>query len=387
LEKCRLFPDTSKHRMSEAVLEKMIQGYMATIQPVYTFGWQGGEPTLMGLNFFREVIDLQKKYGRAGTPVANGIQTNATLIDDRFAEHLARYRFLVGCSLDGPAQIHDRYRRTRAGGPSHAAVLKGINILKRHRVEFNVLVLVTQANVHRARDVYSYLVDQGFYYLQYIPCVEFDEKGTLMPYAITGQQWGDFMCTIFDQWYLRNRNTVSVRNFDSILQKLIDGSSNICTLGDNCCQYFVVEHNGDIYPCDFFVQENLKIGNIMDMSWKDALRASIYNDFGTQKSCYNSSCTTCDCLDLCMGDCLKHRVYGDHAAQNQSWLCTGWQQLIRHTRDKLQVIAKELRERQISANQRELRSKADRRIRSARPGRNQPCPCGSNLKFKKCCGQ
>ncbi len=360
---------------------------MTTNQPVYAFGWQGGEPTLMGLDFFHKVVDLQKKYGRADSRVANGIQTNAILIDDKFAEHFARYRFLVGCSLDGPAKIHDRYRTTKAGGPSHTDVLKGIKTLKRHQVEFNILVLVTQANVHCAKDVYSYLVDQGFYYHQYIPCVEFNEKGALMPFAITGQQWGDFMCTIFDQWYSCDSKTVSIRNFDSILQKLIDGFSNICSLGDNCCQYFVVEHNGNIYPCDFFVQENLKIGNIMNMSWKDALSASIYNEFGAQKSCYNSLCTACDCLDLCMGDCLKHRVYGEATSIKLSWLCAGWQHLISYTQDKLQIIAKELRERQTSAIQRELRSKASRRIRSTPPGRNQPCPCGTNLKFKKCCGK
>jgi uncharacterized protein len=373
--------------MSQTVLEKLIMGYMATTQPVYSFGWQGGESTLMGLNFFRRIIDLQKKYGGDGVNVANGIQTNAALIDDKFAEHLARYRFLIGCSLDGPAPIHDRYRRTSDGGSSHESVLKGINILKRHRVELNVLVLVTQANAHRAKDVFSYLIDQGFNYHQYIPCVEFNEKGKLMPYAITGQQWGDFMCVVFDQWYSHDRNTVSIRNFDSMIQKLIDGSANICSLGDNCCQYFVVEYNGDIYPCDFFVKEDLKIGNILEMTWEDALSSKVYNDFGIQKSCHNAVCATCDCLDLCMGDCLKHRLYDDHAAQNLSWLCTGWQQVIRHARDKLKMMADDLRWKQVLAQQRTIRLKVSRPKGSLRPGRNQPCPCGSNLKFKKCCGQ
>jgi uncharacterized protein len=373
--------------MSEAVLEKMIRGYLSTPQPVYTFGWQGGEPLLLGVNFFRKITDLQKKHGRAGTRIANGIQTNATLIDDAAAEHFARYRFLVGCSLDGPAHMHDRYRRTRGGGPSHAAVLKGINLLERHRVEFNILVLVTQANVHHPKEVYRYLVDQGFYYHQYIPCVEFDETGTLLPFAVTGRQWGDFMCEIFDLWYYRDRQTVSVRYFDSILQKLIDGSCHICTLGDNCCQYFVVEYNGDIYPCDFFVREDLKLGNIMDMSWGEALISPLYNDFGIRKSRCNPMCMTCDYRDLCMGDCLKHRLYGSPEARNMSWLCAGWRQLIRHTRDKLQDIADGIRGSQIRAEQIVLRSKAGRRRVGSSPGRNQPCPCGSGRKYKKCCGR
>jgi uncharacterized protein len=373
--------------MPEAVLENLIRGYLSTNQPVYTFGWQGGEPMLMGLDFFRRVTDLQKKHGRTGTRIANGIQTNATLINDAAAEHFARYRFLIGCSLDGPAHMHDRYRRTTGGEPSQAAALKGIYHLVRHQVEFNILVLVTQANVQHAKEVYRYLVDQGFYYHQYIPCVEFDSKGTLLPFAITGRQWGDFMCEIFDLWYYRDRQTVSVRYFDSILQKLIDGSCNICTLGDNCCQYFVVEYNGDIYPCDFFVREDLKIGNIRDMSWGNAPTSTLYNDFGHQKSRCNAACITCDCRELCMGDCLKNRLYGNSEARNISWLCTGWQQLIRHTRDKLQDIADGIRESQIHADQRMLRSNAGRRRVGPSTGRNQSCPCGSGRKYKKCCGR
>lgn len=373
--------------MPEAVLEKLIRGYLSTRQPVHTFGWQGGEPMLMGIDFFRNITDLQKKYGRPGTRIANGIQTNATLIDDAAAEHFARYRFLIGCSLDGPAQMHDRYRRTAGGGPSHAAVLKGINLLKRHRVEVNILVLVSQANVHHPKEVYRYLVDRGFFYHQYIPCVEFDSKGALLPFAVTGRQWGAFMCEIFDLWYYRDRRTVSVRYFDSILQKLIDGSCNICTLGDNCCQYFVVEYNGDIYPCDFFVREDLKLGNIMDISWADALATPLYNDFGIKKKRCNPACMACDCLDLCMGDCLKNRRCGNYETRNISWLCTGWQQLIRYTRNKLQDIADGIRESQIRADQRMLRSNADRRRTGSSTGRNQPCPCGSGRKYKKCCGR
>jgi len=179
-EKCRHYPITAKHRRPEAVLENLIRGYLSTDQPVYTFGWQGGEPMLMGLDFFRRVTD--------------------------------------------------------------------------------------------------------------------------------------FMCEIFDLWYYQDRRTVSVRYFDSLLQKRIDGSCNVCTLANNCCQYFAVEYNGDIYPCDFFVREDLKIGNIRDMSWENALTAPLYIDFGHQKSRCNPACMTCDCRELCMGDCLKNRFYGNSEA-------------------------------------------------------------------------
>ena len=386
LDKWRLYPETKRFRMSEAVLEQMVKSYMRTPQPVYAFGWQGGEPTLMGLDFFRKVTQFQEKYGRSGASVSNGLQTNAILIDDAMAQHFARYRFLVGCSLDGPAQIHDRYRRNRGGQPSHAKVLDGIETLKRHEVEFNILILVSQANVRRAKEVYHYLVDKGFTYHQYIPCVEFDEKGDLSPYAINGTEWGDFLCELSDAWYEKDRFSVSIRHLDSILLKIVDGEISVCNMADNCCQYFVVEHNGDIYPCDFHVEPGYKLGNIMGTTWEEALSHPVYQAFGAQKTEWNSACDACDCVNLCKGDCLKHRLYSGYKPDNLSWLCAGNKQFIRHSRERFDILAKEVQLRRIE----EERAGRNRMVRSdprfAGVGRNDPCPCGSGRKFKKCCG-
>jgi uncharacterized protein len=343
LEKCALYPESRRHRMSDAVLEQMIRTYMATQQETYAFGWQGGEPTLMGLDFFRRITDLQQRHGRPGAAVANGLQTNATLIDDAMAAHFARYKFLVGCSLDGPPKLHDRFRRTIDGRPTHADVMAGIDALKRHNVEFNILVLVSQANVRHAAEVYRYLVDQGFHYHQYIPCVEVDAACAPMPFSISGREWGDFMCGIFDAWYPGDAYTVSIRHFDSYLSKLVDDQATACTLGRNCCQYFVVEHNGDIYPCDFFVEPQLKIGNVMDTTWIRAQRSPVYREFGKQKTAWNPACDTCDCLDLCVGDCLKHRLCGGNPPQHLSLLCEGNRQLIRHIRPALNTLADRVR--------------------------------------------
>ena len=211
LDRSALYPETKVHRMSHSVLERMISSYMSTDQTVYSFGWQGGEPALMGVEFFRDTTDLQKKYGRPGAVVSNGLQTNATLINDDFAAHLSEYRYLVGVSIDGPAEIHNRYRQYATGKASHTAVLRGIDCLNRHNVEFNALVLVSSANVKRAREVYHYLRDHGINYHQYIPCVEFDVNGQLLPYSITGREWGDFLCEIFDEWIMRDRRQVSRR--------------------------------------------------------------------------------------------------------------------------------------------------------------------------------
>ena len=386
LEKCNLYPGTSKHRMPDSVLEKLIQSYMATIQPTYAFSWQGGEPALMGLDFFRRVTALQKSYGKTGAVVSNGIQTNATLIDDAFAEHLERYRFLAGVSLDGPSDIHDRFRRTRGGRLSHATVLKGIDVLKRHNVEFNILVLISQANVNRAGDVYRYLVDEGFFYHQYIPCVEFDDRGKLLPFAVSGPEWGNFLCEIFDQWYPRDVYNVSIRHFDSLLHKIVDSSVTVCTLGDNCCQYFVVEHNGDIYPCDFFVQKDLKLGNVMKNTWSHALNSLVYREFGARKALWNKVCGTCEFLNLCCGDCLKHRMHGNHPAYNLSRLCSGWKHFLKHTKNAFNALSQKIQvERSKNANYDSAR-KINTGSTGTPVGRNQPCPCGSGRKFKKCCG-
>jgi len=343
LEKARLYPETKRHRMSDAVLERLIRSYLATEQGVHALAWQGGEPTLMGLEFFRRVTALQAKYRRPGGVVANTLQTNATLIDDEMAEHLARHRFLVGCSLDGPPDVHDRFRRSAAGGPSHADVMRGIRTLQRREVEFNILVLVSRANMDRAAEVYRYLVDQGFLFHQYIPCVEFDERGRPEPYTITGEAWGEFLCSLFDAWHARDTHTVSIRNFDAILNKLVDDQSTVCTMADDCRQYFVVEHNGDVYPCDFFVEPELKLGNIARDGWEALQDSEVYRAFGLQKRQRHPSCQTCAQLDLCFGDCLKHRMYARHPAHTRSWLCSGIKRFLEEKRGRFASLAGEVR--------------------------------------------
>jgi len=381
LKKSSLYPEPVRHRMSDEVLKQLVKSYMATSQPTYSFAWQGGEPTLMGLDFFQKVVAMQKQYGAKGTIVSNGLQTNATHIDEDLAHHFAHYRFLLGCSLDGPAKVHDHYRHTRGGKETHASVMSGIDTLKRHGVEFNILVLVSKANAERSVEIYQYLKDKGFYYHQYIPCVEFDEDGKLLPFAINGREWGEFLCALFEQWYPNDMYKVSIRLFDSVLQKMVDGTVNVCDMNRNCCQYFVVEYNGDIYPCDFFVEEPLKIGNIMDTGWGEALESRVYQKFGIQKSNWNLKCQTCDCLNYCFGDCLKHRLYSGNTAQNLSWLCEGWRHFYRSTRKRLHTIADEIQQRHKTSKL----NGAQKQSNLSKLSRNAPCPCGSGKKHKKCC--
>ena len=380
LNKNRLYPQTQIHRMRDSVLEHLVRSYLAIRQNVYSFAWQGGEPTLMGTNFFKRITELQEKYASPGSRVANSLQTNTTLIDDALAAHLTQYHFLVGCSLDGPPAIHNLYRKYPSAKPSHATVMKGIETLRRHRVEFNILLLVSKANVHQAGRVYRYLVDHGFYFHQYIPCVEFDENGKPLPFSINGDEWGRFLCEIFDHWYPHDVRRVSIRHFDALLNKRLDHTESVCSLSDNCCQYFVVEYNGDIYPCDFFVQKDLKIGNIADTSWEKALSSPLYHNFGQQKSRMDPQCLKCNYIDLCMGDCQKHRMKNSTQIPGRSHLCSGWQQFFKHTERAFDNLEKMVQaDRTADNSPYQLSSPIQTK---AKIGRNQICPCGSGRKYK-----
>jgi uncharacterized protein len=385
LDHCALYPDVKRHRMSDEVVEKMIRSYMSTMQHVYSFGWQGGEPTLMGLEFFKKVVQLQKKYARPGARVANGLQTNGTMIDDEFASFLAENNFLVGVSLDGPDEIHNRYRLNADGRGTHEDVVRGIEALKRNKVEFNILTLVNAANVTRGREVYRYLRDMGIFYHQYIPCVEFDDQGNKMPFAISGDQWGTFLCDIFDEWIQNDKQRVSVRLFDSILNLMVDGVYTTCHHAGNCSQYFVVEYNGDIYPCDFFVKRELKLGNITENSWSEMSSYGKYLQFGSQKNDWNEKCKECEYLNLCSGDCLKHRLYKGGNPRTLSWLCSGWKKFYDHSLPEFRNIAiSAIKERQRNGMYRD--NKPHKLFIDKSMGRNDTCFCGSGKKYKKCHG-
>jgi uncharacterized protein len=345
LPKAGLYPESSRHRMYEGTLKRLISTYLATDQDTYSFGWQGGEPTLMGVEFFRKVVELQSRFGRPGSIVSNGLQTNATMITDELARLLAEYRFLLGVSLDGPEEIHDSYRKNRKGAGSYQRVIRGIELLNKHGVEFNILVAVNAANVGMARGIYNFLLDLGIRYHQYIPIVEFDEQGQPLPFSIAGAQWGEFLKELFEVWY-PDAGRVSVRLFDALLTYLVDGSRIICTMGRDCRQYFLVEHNGDVYPCDFFAIPELRLGNLLETDWSDLLASPRYEAFGRQKSHWNEACESCPFLQLCMGDCLKHRFYAAPGVRTDpgrlSWLCSGWRSFYESCLPGLQRIARRI---------------------------------------------
>ena len=328
----------STRRMSEATLEKMIETYLATDQPQYVFSWQGGEPSLLGLDFYKRAVFLQEKYAKPATIIGNGFQTNATCLNEPFADFFAEYRFLVGISIDGPAEIHDLYRRTPSGSGSFDSVMKAFNMLVRRGVACNALTLVTTANVDKPGLVYRFLRDQGFTYQQYIPCVEFDRRGKTEPYAINGLQWGRFLCGLFEAW-LKDSDTVSVRLFDSILSVMFGKNPGVCHMAKTCRQYLVVEHNGDIYPCDFFVKPEMLLGNVFTDSWERIWDLPAYRKFGTRKTAWHDSCNHCEYLKFCYGDCPKHRLILSNNI-TKSHLCDGWRFFYSHSLPEFKRLKK-----------------------------------------------
>ena len=334
LPKERMF-GPGAHRMSPGTLEAVVSKYMACPMPVHAFAWQGGEPTLMGVDFFREAVRLQRRQSRGGE-CTNALQTNGTLLDDEWGQFLREHAFLVGISLDGPEALHNRFRLRADGVGSYAEVLRGLEVLKRHGVAFNALTLVSAANQDHPEDVYEFLKERGVAYHQYIECVEFDERGLRRPYSLSPGKWGEFLCRLFDAWYPGDTRSVSIRLFDSILSRLLTGVPTMCPMSGHCCNYFVVEHDGGIYPCDFHVRPDLRIGNILETDFPTLWQSPLYQRWGDGKDPRRAECSACRYLPLCMGDCPKNRREGCSA------LCEDWKMFYSHTIERFEILARQL---------------------------------------------
>jgi len=373
-----MYPDTSVHRMSLDVLERMTHDLLSYRFQNTIFSWQGGEPTLMGLDFFREAVRLQEKHALPGQVIGNALQTNGMLIDTDWAEFLARYRFLVGLSLDGPQQIHDTYRCKRSGGSTWRDVMQAVELCRRHRVSFNILSVVSDVNQHRAREVYRWLVEQGFDYLQFIPCIELEPGGGRMaPFSASPEGYGQFLCELFDEWYESgDYRTISIRTFDSVLNYYVTGRSGMCIFGPTCDVYLVVEHNGDIYPCDFFVRPDMRLGNLMNQLLETFFDNRIHREFaGSKVTDVHPACRACQWWAMCHAGCQKDRVAAGGHDDKRTYLCESYKRFFAHTRSRFEKLRDDVR-----------RQRAATAVpRGAKVGRNDPCPCGSGKKFKQCC--
>jgi uncharacterized protein len=346
--------------------------------PTATFGWQGGEPMLAGIDFFRRVVEYEQQYGSSGQYVCNGVQTNGTLIDDEWAQLFADYHFLLGVSLDGPRQLHDHYRITAGGQGTYDLVLRGIQTLDRHDAEYNILSVVNRLTGDHPEEIWSYMQEHSFRFLQFIPCVERDPTtGDLTEFSVQAQQFGDFLCTVFDLWYNKGQPEVSVRLFDNLLLSYAGHGPQVCQFQRECGDYVVVEYNGDVYPCDFYVETRLHLGNLHEKPLDEIARSKRADAFKQRKRHGDPACATCDWLHICNHGCPLMR---DHNPDGRThYLCSAYQQFFAHSEERLRQLSQRVPTPTTLPQSQESNPQ--------RVGRNDPCPCGSGLKYKKCCGR
>jgi len=328
------------HRMSEEILEKLVSDYLGLNFANSSFAFQGGEPTLMGLDFFRKVVALQEKYGSDGQQVSNALQTNATLLTDEWFPFLREYNFLLGISLDGPRDYHDRYRHDRSGNGCWERVTETIEKCRQHRVEFNILVLLNNLNAVHPDELFDYFTEQKIRFLQFIPGLEFNaETGKFAEFSVSPQQYGDFLCRIFDRWLEYGPEKLSVRLFDSILNFYVHGRHTNCTFGNRCDDYVVVEHNGDVFCCDFFVEDRYRLGNLMKTPLDELSNSVVKRDFARLKRKLPNACIVCRHHAICRGGCPKDRLGGEDESRRINYFCPSYKQFFDHALPRLREIA------------------------------------------------
>lgn len=346
LEKTKLFPNTRTHRMNEKILKRIIQQVMSHSEPEVSFAWQGGEPTLMGLDFFKKAVEFQQRFGKNQT-IGNGLQTNGILIDREWTRFLSKYKFLVGLSLDGPKHIHDKYRRMKGGKDSWKIVTDKARLLLDSGIAVNALTVINDYSVLYPEEIYSFHKSRGLNYMQFIPCVEPDplNPGKTSSLSTDPVNFGKFLVKLFDLWtndFNANGPTTSIRFFESVFYNYGGLPAPDCTLRENCGIYIVVEHNGDVYSCDFFVDNNWKLGNIMKTDNSGGLRnmlnSPLQDIFGKRKSSVPHSCLECQWYDYCRGGCPKDRLIG-HEDQKVNYLCPAYKIFFRHAHVRLKKMA------------------------------------------------
>jgi anaerobic sulfatase-maturating enzyme len=437
---------TGRQRMSDEVLEKLIKDYLGLRFQMSGFAWQGGEPTLMGLDFYRRAVELQKKYGVAGQEVGNSLQTNALLLDDAgWCRFLHANRFLVGISIDGPRELHDHYRLDLGGHGTWERVMRAIDRCKEYKVEFNTLTLINHLTADHPDEVFDFLIGLGVRYLQFIPCVELEPQatgaggqllthdgpvksqeltpktsretsetertggslkaaglgdggttetqshlpasppcvegvpsskrgqdardttavrpglGTVGPqcgraseleaaarrvaeFSVTPKQYGDFLCRIFDRWTQFGLQRLSIRDFDSILGHCLTGHHTICTFDRQCSQYLVIEHTGDVFPCDFFVEPHRRLGNIFETPLDQLAAGAQKKAFARAKQSLADKCLICRYLALCRGGCTKDRVTtAPGGGTTPSYFCESYRQFFDYALPRFQQLAAQIR--------------------------------------------
>ncbi len=449
--------DGHEHRMNLSTLESIFAGFLPHAGDEVTISWQGGEPTLAGLAFFEKALEFQQKHKRAGQTVNNALQTNGTLLDDAWCMFLRKHAFLIGLSMDGDAGFHDHYRKSNAGKGTHQVVYRALQLMDAHDVQYNLLCVINDRNVKHPLKVWQYLLNLGARWLQFIPCIEWEvdasgqSENRLANYAPPPDAFGEFLCTIFDRWFERHRQRVSVRLFDSVISKLVTNQMPFCILSGACSGQLTIEHNGDVFGCDHFIERRWQLAKVNQPEWRnthgidhhpnigltihgngyrsndhhggrditsiqdietryatpaeDSLDSHWFSrsdtqrlgQFAARKQSLPQGCLDCEYRQYCHGGCPKHRPHGGDIPE-PTILCRAYKTFYGHTLERMNWLADFIRRGQQPPPCRvnvQAGARSDSQVgrvtskvyAGTTPGRNSPCPCGSGLKFKKCCGR
>jgi uncharacterized protein len=418
LSKERLYPD-STFRMSDALLESYTRQIIETHQgPEVTFAWQGGEPTLAGLAFFERALHYQQQYASQGLLIQNTLQTNGTMLTDDWCRFFQEHNFLIGISIDGPEQMHNSYRVTRAGAGTLDQVLRGWDRLQRHGVAANILCTVHAANQHHPQRVYRFFRDElDARFIQFIPIVE-RMPAALLPLAETGwspkaseprplytqsghhvttrsvepMAYGRFLITIFDEWVRHDVGRVFIQHFDVALGAWLGRPGGLCIFAPTCGRALALEHNGDLYACDHYVEPGYLLGNIRNESLATLVAAAQQSAFGRHKlESLPGQCLACEVRFACHGGCPKNRFAKTTNGQSGlNYLCAGYRAFFNHVDRPMRYMAASLQQGLPAAGVMAWQKDADEQslqLALATAGRNDPCPCGSGRKFKQCHGR
>ena len=404
LEKEKLYENEDSWKMNHELLEQYVKSYIdGQDTPRIDFAWQGGEPTLLGVDFFKKVVELQEKHCPPGKQIFNAIQTNGTNLNDEWGQFLSDNSFLVGLSIDGPAELHNKYRVDKGGKDSHDRVVRGANILNKYNVDYNALCVVNRYNAREPLRVYHFLKELGTDFFQFIPIVERsgehedlldlsgppqiqDEASHVTGWSVHSEDYGDFLNAIFDEWVRNDIGKYYVQIFDIQLELYMGHPSSLCIFKETCGDALAVEHNGDLYSCDHYVYPEYKLGNILNDHLGDMVACDKQRSFGKAKQdLLPQQCKNCAYLKLCNGECPKNRFLDSIDGEpGLNYLCKGLMRFFKHTKPYFERMRDLLMQRRAPA---ELMLQLSQEAKQFDPKRikpNAPCPCGSGKKFKLC---
>ena len=388
LRKEHLFPKTESFRMPDDILEEyIVQHIEASPGSVINFSWHGGEPTILGLDYFRRIVALQRKHQPPHRRITNGMQTNGTLLDADWCRFLAAEGFAVGLSLDGPQEMHDRYRVTKGQHPTHKQSMRGYELLRRHRIPCNILCVVHAENVQYPTQVYRFFKEINARYVEFLPLVEPQPGGDggVSQRSVPALAWGNFLYAIFDEWMGQDIERVNVQIFEEAARTAFGQEHALCIFRETCGDVPVIEHNGDFFSCDHFVNTEHRLGNIQETPLVDLLECPAQRAFGQAKlDTLPRYCQVCEVRNMCHGGCPKDRILRTPEGEGGlNYLCAGYKRFFTHCQPFVAQLSALWRRQSLEGQM--MMAQAEGIQASPRAGRNDPCPCGSGRKYKKCC--